>query len=165
MAVMAKIATLAAVCALAGCAAFRQFPSPGDSTEQVVAKMGHPNAVYPEGSGQQFEYTAQPMGEYCWMAHMGPDGRLVSFEQVLTAAKFATIPIGKATKDDVLRTIGHPGETSTLPRQGYTVWSYHYLENDVWYSVMNVMFDQGGIVRQLLNQPDPRYTDQGDRKR
>lgn len=165
MAIVKKLSTIMAVSVLAGCAAFRQFPTPGDSTEQVVAKMGHPTAVYPEGAGQSLEYTAQPMGEYAWMAHMGPDGKLASFEQVLTGPKFATIAVDRATKDDVLRTIGHPGDTSTLPRQGYEVWSYHYLENDVWYSVMNVMFDQGGIVRQMLNEPDPRYVDRGDRQR
>jgi hypothetical protein len=164
MSKIAKIATLAAGLALAGCGTIiRNFPNPGDTTDQVVAKMGHPTAVYPEGSGQLFEYTTQPMGEYTWMAHMGPDGRLVKFEQVLTGEKFATIKIDKATKADVLRTIGHPAETSTLPLRDFEVWSYRYLENGVWYSMMNVMFDRDGIVRMMQNGPDPRYNDRDDR--
>jgi hypothetical protein len=163
---MAKIATLLAASALAGCAGIvRHFPSPGDTTEQVVAKMGHPDAVYAEGHGQQFEYSTQPMGEYTWMAHMGPDGRLVSFEQVLTGAKFATIKVDHATKADVLRTIGHPAETSRVAMHNYEVWSYRYLESGVWYSLMNVMFDQDGIVRMMQNEPDPRYNDRDGRTR
>ena len=157
MAVMAKLATLVAMSALAGCAAIRQFPSPGDSTEQVIAKMGHPNAVYPEGSGQEFEYTAQPMGEFCWMAHMGPDGRLLSFEQVLTGAKFATIPIGHANKADVLRTIGRPAEQSRVRLHNYEVWSYRYKEAGAWNSLMHVHFDEQGVVRQMMNGPDPMF--------
>jgi hypothetical protein len=161
---IARMAGVLAALALAGCAGIvRNFPSQGDTTEQVVAKMGHPNAVYPEGSGQQFEYTTQPMGEFCYMVHMGPDGRMTSFEQVLTGEKFATIKIDHATKDDVLRTIGHPAETSSLALRDYEVWSYRYLENGVWYSMMHVEFDRGGVVRMMQNGPDPRYNDRDRR--
>lgn len=164
MKTIAKIATLVTGLALAGCGTvFRKFPNPGDTTDQVVAKMGHPSAVYAEDGGQQFEYTTQPMGEYTWMVHMGPDGRMAKFEQVLTGEKFATIKIDKATKADVLRTIGHPAETSTLPLRDFEVWTYRYLESDVWYSVMNVMFDRQGIVRMMQNGPDPRYQDRDDK--
>jgi hypothetical protein len=164
MAKIAYVATIAAALALAGCGTiFRHFPDQGDTAPQVVAKMGQPNAVYPEGGGQVLEFTTQPMGEYTWMAHMGPDGRMVKFEQVLTGEKFATIKIGHATKADVLRTIGHPAETSSIFLHGYEVWSYRYLENGVWYSMMNVMFDHDGIVRMMQNGPDPRYQDRGDR--
>jgi hypothetical protein len=157
---MTKLTTLVAALALAGCAGMiRHYPSQGDTMQQVVAKMGQPTAVYPEGQGQQLEYATGPMGEYTWMAHIGPDGRLASFEQVLTGEKFATIKIDHSNKADVLRAIGHPAETSTLPLRDYEVWSYRYLENGVWYSMMNVEFDRGGIVRMMQNGPDPRYID------
>jgi hypothetical protein len=158
---MAKIAILATLAALAGCAGvIRHFPSTGDTASQVVAKMGQPTAVYPEGKGQQLEFATGPMGEYTWMAHIGADGRLTKFEQVLTGAKFATITIDHATKADVLRTIGHPAETSSLPLRDYEVWSYRYLENAVWYSMMHVEFDRDGIVRMMQNGPDPKYLNQ-----
>jgi outer membrane protein assembly factor BamE (lipoprotein component of BamABCDE complex) len=161
---IAIAAMLAGTVLLGGCGTIiRHFPSPGDTTDQVVAKMGHPTAVYPEGNGQQFEYATGPMGEYTWMAHMGPDGRLVKFEQVLTGEKFATIKIDHATKADVLRTIGHPAETSYLALRDWEVWSYRYLESDVWYSMMNVEFDRNGIVRRMENGPDPRYRDRDNR--
>lgn len=163
---MVKLAilTIATAIALSGCGTIiRHFPSQGDSASVVMEKMGRPTAVYPEDGGQLLEYATGPMGEYTWMAHIGADGRLSRFEQVLTGAKFATIKIDHATKDDVLRTIGHPAEVSYLTLRDYEVWSYRYLENDVWYSMMNVMFDRGGIVRMMQNGPDPRYQDRDDK--
>jgi hypothetical protein len=97
------------------------------------------------------------MGQFTWMAHIGPDGRLVKYEQVLTGEKFATIKIDKATKDDVLRTIGRPTETSYLPLRDYEVWSYRYKESGVWNSMMHVHFDRAGVVRLMQNGPDPMY--------
>jgi hypothetical protein len=164
MARFAFSAIIAAMLGLAGCGTiFHQFPSQGDTAPQVLAKMGQPTATYPEGHGQILEYATGPMGEYTWMAHIGPDGRLAKFEQVLTGEKFATIKIDHATKDDVLRTIGHPAETSYLALRDYEVWSYRYLENGVWYSMMHVHFDRSGIVRLMQNGPDPRYQDRDDK--
>lgn len=155
-----KIATLAAALVLGGCAGLvREFPVPGDSVDAVRAKMGQPQAVYPEGGGQLLEYTTQPMGQFAWMAHVGPDGRLTAFEQVLTGEKFATIKVDQATKEDVLRTIGHPAEVSALPLRDLEVWSYRYKESGVWNSMMHVHFDRNGIVRQMLNGPDRMYDD------
>ena len=37
----------------------------------------------------------------------------------------------------------------------YEVWSYRYKEAGVWNSLMSVHFDQQGVVRQMLNGPDP----------
>ncbi|TFW31711.1 hypothetical protein [Massilia horti] len=166
---MSKITTVAGMglaMAIAGCALFRTPPDIGDTQAQVIEKMGQPNAIYPEpDGGRKLEYTQQPMGEYAFMATIGPDGRLTKYEQVLTGEKFATIKIGQATKADVLRTIGHPGEITRVMQHDYEVWSYHYRESGVWYSVMNVEFDQNGIVQQMLNQPDPRYNNDGGRRR
>ena len=106
---------LGSVAVLAGCVALtRTAPVPGDTVADAQAKFGPPTAVYPTPNGQVLEYAAGPMGQYTWMANVGPDGRLVSFEQVLTGEKFATLKIGKARKEDVLRTIGRPAETSFL---------------------------------------------------
>jgi hypothetical protein len=161
---LAKTTLLSGALALAGCAGLIQHkPSPGDTLPVVVEKMGQPTAVYPDPSGgQQLEYTWQPMGQYAWMAHFGPDGRLRQFEQVLTGEKFATIKIDTATKQDVLRTIGHPAERSTLPLRDFDVWSYRYKEAGVWNSMMSVEFDRNGIVRQMVNGPDPMF-EKGDR--
>lgn len=157
---LAKITTLMAALLLGGCAGLlREFPVPGDTLDAVRAKMGQPRAVYPDGGGQLLEYSTAPMGQFTWMARVGPDGRLSSFEQVLTGEKFATIKIDQADKQDVLRTVGHPAETSALPLRDLEVWSYRYRESGVWNSMMHVHFDRNGIVRQMLNGPDRMYDD------
>jgi hypothetical protein len=122
--------------------------------------MGTPSAVYPEPDGGQIlEYRGQPMGQFQHMAHIGPDGRLLSYEQVLTSENFARVKVDQWTKDDILRNFGRPAEISRVAFHNYEVWSYRYKEAGVWNSMMNVHFDQQGVVRQMLNGPDPMYDD------
>jgi len=150
--------TVAALALLGGCAGLlRQAPSIGDSAEVVQQKMGAPTAIYGAGNERLFEYATGPMGQHTWMARIGPDGRLASYEQVLTGEKFATIKVDAATKEDVLRTIGRPAETSFVAMRDWEVWSYRYKEAGVWNSLMHVHFDRQGVVRQMLNGPDPLY--------
>ena len=157
---MIKMATLCAAIVLAGCVGpfMREVPNPGEPVAAVTAKLGQPTGSYPapEG-GQMLEYATGPMGQFTWMAHIGPDARLLSYEQVLTGEKFATIKIDKATKADVLRTIGRPAERSGVAMHNYEVWSYRYKEAGVWNSLMHVHFDQAGIVRLMQNGPDPMF--------
>lgn len=156
---MRKIVILAILAALLnGCADFpRAAPAVGDPLATVKAKFGQPSATYPDGAGQVLEYATGPFGQQTWMARIGADGRLASFEQVLDDRKFATVRIGAATRDQILRTFGKPAETSRLALTGQTVWSYRYKESGVWNSLMHVHFDQAGIVRGMMNGPDPMY--------
>jgi hypothetical protein len=143
---------------LAGCAGFGgPPPMPGDSLETVKLKLGKPTAVYSAGPEQLLEYATGPMGQWTWMAHIGADGRLTLYEQVLTGEKFATIKVNSATHEDVLHTLGRPAETSYLPLRDFEVWSYRYKESGVWNSMMHVHFDRNGIVRMMQNGPDPMY--------
>jgi outer membrane protein assembly factor BamE (lipoprotein component of BamABCDE complex) len=93
------------------------------------------------------------------MARIGPDGRLVSYEQVLTSENFAKVKVDHWTKDDVVRHFGRPAEVSRVYFHNYEVWSYRYKEAGVWNSMMSLHFDQQGVVRQMLNGPDPMYDD------
>jgi hypothetical protein len=155
---LANLTILVAALALAGCAGLvREAPRPGEPIEAVQAKLGRPTAVYPAPDGQVLEYATGPMGQFTWMARLGPDGRLVSYEQVLTGEKFATIKIDAANKEQVLRTVGRPAERSFVAFNNYEVWSYRYKEAGVWNSLMHVHFDRNGVVRQMLNGPDPMY--------
>jgi hypothetical protein len=156
---MMKMATFCSAVVLAACAGplFRQAPTVGEPLAAVTAKMGQPTSVYPAPDGQVLEYATGPMGQYTFMARIGADGRLVSYEQVLTGEKFATIKIDQATKADVLRTIGRPAERSRVALRNYEVWSYRYKEAGVWNSLMHVHFDQNGVVRQMINGPDPMF--------
>jgi hypothetical protein len=160
MRLLTIIATFTTALALQGCATFGPPPVPGETIEAVVAKLGPPQGVYPDpAAGQVFEYPQGPYGQTTFMARFGTDRRLQSYEQVLTNEKFGMLKIDRATKDDVLRTIGRPAERSRVALHNYEVWSYRYKESGVWNSMMHVHFDQNGIVRMMLNGPDPMYDD------
>lgn len=130
--------------------------APGEPAASVTAKLGRPTATIQDGQDQILEYARGPYGQQTWMARIGPDGRLLSYEQVLTNEKFATLKPGISTKGDVLRTIGHPSETSRLDRIQLEVWTYPYKENGVWDSLMHVHFDNNGVLNKLMNGPDMR---------
>jgi hypothetical protein len=149
---------VASLFSLGGCAGLGgPPPAPGDSVDTVRLKLGQPTAAYSAGTEQLLEYANGPMGQTTYMARIGADGRLRSFEQVLTGEKFATIKIGTATHEDVLRTIGRPAERSYLALPDLEVWSYRYKESGVWNSMMHVHFDRAGVVRMMQNGPDPMY--------
>jgi hypothetical protein len=149
----------AAALALSACATvFRQPPPVGAPLAAVTAALGQPSAVYPEpDGGQVLEYRGQPMGQFQYMARIGPDGRLMAYDQVLTSENFAQVKVDHWTKDDILRHFGRPAEVSRVYAHDYEVWSYRYKESGVWNSLMNVHFDAQGVVRQMLNGPDPMY--------
>lgn len=143
---------------LAGCATHPPSTVTAGTTEaELVSEAGKPTARYEDGQDHLLEYALGPWGQKTYMARVGPDDRVISYEQVLTAQKFSTIKIDEATKDDVLRTIGAPTETSYLTLTQLEVWSYPYKESGVWNSLMHVHFDKDGIVRKMLNGPDPRF--------
>lgn len=143
---------------LAGCAGFGTPPPAGTSESELVARLGAPTARYPLAHGEHLlEYRRGPWGQQTYMARFDADGRLQSYEQVLTMKKFGTIRVDHDNKDDVLRTIGAPSETAYFPRLRREVWSYPYRESGVWNSLMSVYFDDAGIVRKLENGPDPKF--------
>jgi len=151
-----SIASAALLCLLAaGCTTVPL--QPGEPESSVITKLGRPTHTYRDGNSQLLEYMRGPAGQQTWMARIGPDGKLNSYRQVLTVENFATIKVDIATKDDVLRTIGAPGSTSFLPLRNLEVWSYAYKEAEVWNSLMHVHIDRSGIVRQMMNGPDPAY--------
>ena len=157
-----KLATaVALILTLSACAPLvRRGPAVGTPLAEVTARLGKPTAVYPEpDGGQVLEYRGQPMGQFQHMARIKPDGTLASFEQVLTSENFGKVKVDQWTKDDILRHFGQPAEISAVGFHNYEVWSYRYKEAGVWNSMMHVHFDQQGVVRQMLNGPDPRYDD------
>ncbi|WP_420474217.1 outer membrane protein assembly factor BamE domain-containing protein [Noviherbaspirillum sp. ST9] len=158
MKITLKIAISAIALSLAGCTTL--FPpqvNVGDSEADVLAKRGQPTHRYQDGKDRLMEYALGPWGQKTYMARIGADGRVVSFEQVLTIQKFASIKVGESTKDQVLRIVGGPSETSYLPLRDLEVWSYPYREAEVWNSLMHIHFDKAGVVQQMLNGPDLRF--------
>jgi outer membrane protein assembly factor BamE (lipoprotein component of BamABCDE complex) len=157
-----KIAAVAFSLSLAGCATslFNKSVPAGTPLAEVTARLGKPTEVYAEpDGGQVLEYRGQPMGQFQHMARIGADGKLVSYEQVLTSANFARVDVNHWTRDDILRHFGRPAEVSRVRFENAEVWSYRYKEDGVWNSMMNVYFNERGIVRQLRNEPDPLLDD------
>ncbi len=157
---------LAAILVLAGlnaCAAWRTAPvHPGQTEAEVIARLGRPTNVYQDGASRLLEYMHGPAGQSTEMARIGPEGKLVSYEQVLTMQTFSTIKVGEADKHKVLRTIGAPSQTRYYSWPKLEAWSYPFKENGIWDSLMTVYFDKTGIVRKLQNGPDPNYDPGGD---
>lgn len=139
---------------LAGCTTLNPPLQPGEPEQSVITKLGSPTHIYQDGTDKLFEYTTGPWGQQTYMARISASGKLISYEQVLTNQKFATLKIGTSTKNDVLRTVGTPSETSYLSLSQLEVWSYPYKESGVWNSEMHIHFDKSGIVRKLENGPD-----------
>ncbi|MGK5081214.1 outer membrane protein assembly factor BamE domain-containing protein [Janthinobacterium sp. HLX7-2] len=151
-----KLAITIAIAALAGCAAWNTPPPQlGEARAAVEARLGRPTNVYQLSSGPELEYATGPYGQATYMARFGPDERLISYEQVLDTPGFARIKVGVSTQQDVLNTLGRPTEKSYLSLPKLHVWSYRYKESGVWDSMMHVHFDHDGIVRMMMNGPDP----------
>ncbi|MEB0013140.1 outer membrane protein assembly factor BamE [Glaciimonas sp. Gout2] len=147
----ALIISLAVI--LAGCA----VPvNPGDPETQVISRLGKPTATYQDGNERLLEYDQGAFGQETHMARISPDGRLISYTQVLTLEQFAKIKVGQS-KNDVLRLVGHPLDTIFYSRVKLEGWNYGFKESGVWNSLMTVYFDEAGIVKKLENGPDPRF--------
>ncbi len=144
--------------ALPGCVNLNSPPFQAGATEnEIEAKIGKPTARYPDGNTLLLEYARGYWGQYTHMARLGPDGRLVSWEQVLTSEKFGELVLGKSTKEDVLLKVGQPGEYTEIMLHHYKVWTYHYKQDGVWDSVMHLMFDKNGVLQKMENGIDLMY--------
>lgn len=152
--------TVLAGLTLVGCSSIYAPPLPAGTPEaEIVARLGAPTHVYPatERQSRVLEYMTGPFGQVTFLARIGPDGKLLSYGQVLTQQTFASIRIGVDTKASVLHTLGAPSETVYLSLVHQEVWSYPYKENPVADSMMHVHFDDAGIVQRMLNGPDLRH--------
>lgn len=147
-----------AILAVTGCVTFGPVRvEPGETLAQVTAKLGTPTHRYQVGTDQVLEYSRYPWGQHIHMARFGPDGKLISYEQVLTLAKFATVKPGETRKEQIRHTFGAPYDTSYLALSKLEVWSYPYKESGVWDSIMHVHFDPSGVVKKMESGPDPRF--------
>lgn len=142
------------VLTLSGCAGL-QPPPPGSSAAAVVASLGQPTGRYPQGSDTMLEYSQGPLGQTTFMAKLGPDDRLISFEQVLTSEKFAGVALKRDTKQSILASFGRPNEVVHYASVDGDVWLYRYKEQKVWDSMMHIEFDRNGVVQSMVNGPDP----------
>jgi len=95
-----------AVFLLAGCAV--TAVKPGMTREEVIAGYGKPSAIVRISTGTRLQYSRQPLGQSVVMVDLDASGRVVSAKEVMTAAEFSKIEVGKWTRSDVEREFGLP---------------------------------------------------------
>lgn len=158
----ARWARLAAVVSLAGalgaCAAPWQRFTPGEDGSRVTAALGAPKEIYPlAGGGHRWMWPTRPFGETTTAADVDASGKLLAIRQVLTNESFAQAVVGTWTREDVQRHFGLPEETAYYPLMRRGVWSYRYMDTDVWYMLYHFYFDDAGILRSTQKSPDPLH--------
>ena len=143
---------------LAGCAQPWQRFTPGEDQSALVARFGPPREVYdlPDG-GKRLMWPTQPMGEFTTAADIDGSGKVRNVRQVLQPSEFYRAQIGQWTKQDVLVNFGRPVETSYFPLMKREVWTYRYLEDNVWYMMYSFYFDDQGVLRLTQKTPDPLH--------
>jgi outer membrane protein assembly factor BamE (lipoprotein component of BamABCDE complex) len=95
----------------------------------VYMAMGQPQAVMEEeGGAKVLHYPRGPEGARTWFFHIGSDGVLVSYEQVLTPENFARIRPGM-DRDEVTRLLGKPRSVMLFPLKNEEVWDWKYIHD------------------------------------
>jgi hypothetical protein len=131
---------------------------PGADQASLVARFGPPKEVYDLPNGDKhLLWPTQPLGETTVGAEIAPDGKLVKLQQILTADNFGRVVSGQWNKHDIQVNFGLPEETAYFPLMKREVWSYRYVENNVWYKLYHFYFDDSGIVRQTQKTDDPLH--------
>jgi len=149
IAALHRAAALLALAVLpAACANFSAI-SPGDSAQDVEARVGAPGTVWKNADGSEvWEYPMGPSGVQTFMIDIGPDRAVRAVRQVLTEEYFAKVVAGMS-REDVRRLLGRPREVWYFPARDEEVWTWRYLE--VNYRFFNVLFDRtSGTVRTTL---------------
>ncbi|WP_415872610.1 outer membrane protein assembly factor BamE [Burkholderia ubonensis] len=130
---------------------------PGVSTiDDVRRQAGKPEIVWQNEDGsQRLEYPRGPNGLNTWMLDFGPDGRLLSITQALTAGNIAKVAPGM-TQDNVRRLLGKPATVAQYALSHETVWSWHWGEGGVSGDAMfNAHFSPDGIVTRTSRSEAP----------
>jgi hypothetical protein len=143
---------------LSACAQPWQNYQPGADSSTVTAKLGPPREVYdlPNG-GKRLMWPSQPLGETTVAADIDASGKIVNVRQVLDDNEFYKAQIGTWTRKDVLVNFGRPEETSYFPLMKREVWTYRYMESNVWYMLYSFYFDDKGVVQLTQKTPDPLH--------
>lgn len=150
---------------LAGCAGVVQAPAPGQTEQQLVGRHGPPTARHAlPGGGTRLEYATGPFGRTTWMVDLDPAGRVTAAEQVLQEQALQRVQgrLPGMSRDELLRTLGSPGERRGGGWQGGEVWSYRYVTNDcLWFQVS---LSDAGTVRDGTFGIDPTCDAPSDRE-
>jgi hypothetical protein len=148
---------LLACTVLAACAGPGVTPLDQGATEaEVVQRWGEPTARYPMPGGVRLEYATGPYGVTTWMVDLDAGGRVTGWQQVLTDRHLTSVMkrLPGMSVDELLRTLGRPGERRHGGRPGGEVWGWRF-ENSfcLWFTVW---VGPDGVVREGSFDIDPR---------
>lgn len=151
-------AIVVGVAALSGCTGYSPAGLPrGATAAEVVSALGPPTGT--TQAPQRLEFARGPAGRHTYMVDFDADGRMRSWEQVLTEARFFEVLPGQ-TQDQVIQRLGHPSTTFPIGRQHIMVWNYRYESPFCqWFQVsIGTAPDTLGRVTEVGFGPDPACT-------
>lgn len=122
---------------LSACAVFT--PQPGQTVAELQQGLGPPTASYtlPDGS-TRLEFATGPYGRTTWMADLDTGGRVRAAQQVLNEASFLAVQQRGPgmSREELLLTLGRPGEVYRLARGRGEYWTWRYPSFDcLWFMV------------------------------
>jgi hypothetical protein len=161
-----RLLVLAALAALIpGCANYVGSIAPGTRAQDLQARVGPPAEVWKNTDGTEtWEYRQGPAGYYTYMIDLGPDRAVRAVHQVLDEPYFAKVSPGMS-REQVHRLLGGPKEVAHYPRQHEEVWTWRFKQEQVWYRLFMVYFDEStGTVVRTFRMDDPVYYDKGGKR-
>lgn len=143
-----------ALSSMLGCATYGPPKlAPGASVADANAALGQPTGNYALPAGaKRLEFARGPFGKHTYMLDFDAQGRLTSWAQVLTEARFNAVLAG-SPESDVLLALGRPSERSRLALQRRTLLSYRY--ESFFCQWFQVGIDDTGRVVDTGYGPDP----------
>ena len=132
---------------------------PGTARDAVIASLGQPTRVLRLPAGERLQYSLQPFGQSAWMVDLDAGGRVLRSRQVLTAAEFNRIEVGRWTRDDVEREFGPPAMVDGVASWNGPIMTYRWNDgSDMFYYVY---LDPANVVRRA--HPGMEFRDAPDR--
>ena len=127
----------------------------------MLRTLGTPTSRYPMPAGTRLEFATGPYGRTTWMVDLDATGAATTWQQVLAERNLHAVQgrLPGMTRDQLLRTLGRPGETRHGGWPGGQVWSWRFETHlCLWFQVS---IGDDGIVRDGAFGPDP-LCDAGD---
>ena len=135
---------MALTMASAGCAMLTPGALPvGTPITQVRQSWLTPTGEYAlPGGGTRLEFARGSFGRETYMLDFDAKGSLLTSQQVLSEANFATSEPGMSSQDVRMR-LGRPAHVFSVGWQNLQVWNYRFFGGDcVWFQVSIGNVDQ-----------------------
>ena len=142
---------------LAGCASHAEL-KPGARLAEVDRVMGAPSERVAGPGGETRLYY--PRGRQTYVASIGADGVLRSFEPRLNYDSIKKLVPNATSAKQVRELLGPPPRTARMPRQQRDVWEYPW-QNYEELRILWVQFSYDGMLREVIEQRDEAAYPQG----